>query len=136
MTISPLYFGCLDRSGHYWWTSPRECSHSAPPFLPPILRRHEPSPLLGLGPHAHHRYRSSEDQRQGSATFIRLTDFTLLTFWDRSVDRRLGSFSAFAVPGDLDYSSTRSQALAAWPMVWARFSFQVQLCTEHDLVGR
>jgi hypothetical protein len=113
----PIYWGCqTGRAGHYAWG-------------PGLWVR------LGL-PHLHNRWLRNRDgllpppgsEQQGRCTLSHpLGDFTCLAFWDRSVDAREGSNSAFVLPGILNFELAAALAREAFPAVFARMNFELKL---------
>ncbi len=57
-------------------------------------------------------------------------EFTLLAFWDRSVDKRHGSHSVFLFPGLLTWNLAISEARKQFPEVMKRLTFDVTLDTD------
>lgn len=125
-----FYFGCIRRPGHYWWRAegadgkdfkgiPSPPASPRPWELKELPREHEvDGKLAPIG---------SFDQVEGVANLVDLLPgWTLLAFWDRSVDGRQGSNSVFAVEGKHDFDATVAAARAAFPSVWARFKFEVK----------
>lgn len=122
-TLSPLYFGCWGESGHYLFPPVRWQRGLDPRVLPwPRIdatlcpgRRNR----LGEVPY--------EDQVEGLAALHCKDGWTALAFWDRSVDARHNSNSAFFARGEHDFDTMCSIARAAFPEVWARItaSFRV-----------
>lgn len=51
--------------------------------------------------------------------------WTMLTFWDRTIDERSGSNSAFILRGRLTFEETVTIAKAIFPKIWSRFPFEV-----------
>ena len=75
-------------------------------------------------------------QQEGVAklTEVRINDrvFTVLAFWDRSVDARPGSHSTFIVEGKQDFVSAVRWISEAFPSVWNRFTFPISLYGSND----
>lgn len=106
-----LYFGCIKEAGHYlfapqdkniygeWhrWIAPRDG------LLAPTFCREAGKALL-------HHY----------------DGFTVLAFWDYSVDKRPGSNSMFIVPGIKSFHTTMQAASKYFPQVCDRFSFKIE----------
>lgn len=65
------------------------------------------------------------DQRQGEAALLHFPGWTILTFWDRSADARGNSCASFVMRGTHNLDDTIDMAKAAFPTVWARFTFPV-----------
>jgi hypothetical protein len=53
--------------------------------------------------------------------------WTVLTFWDRSVDHRGNSCSAFVFRGNLTFTDACTKAREVFPRVWQRFTFLIYL---------
>lgn len=110
------YFGCHDRPGHYLWTErgngADRIADSVLPFRYTILDG-------GLLPH-------DREQIEGDATIVHWPNWTVISFWDRSVDKRGGCSSAFAIPGRLTFDEAVEVAKAKFPWVWERFNFEVR----------
>lgn len=129
--VECLYFGCIDRPGHhlhglvsqgtasYAWLGVRE------------LRLQE---LFG-GIDAKLCWNSSHRhiQDEGRAFITHQGEWTALAFWDRTIDHRPGSNSAFFVQGRLTFSQMIRVIRHCWPKVWARFTFPI---VEVDANGR
>lgn len=112
-----LYFGCHRESGHFLWS---ENGHRASrdaekklPFRYCILDG-------GLLPHY-------ENEVEGKATIVHWPKWTVVSFWDRSVDKRGGCNSAFVIPAVLSFDEAIAVAKERFPWVWSRFTFEVCL---------
>ncbi len=106
-----LYFGCIKEAGHYlfisngtsiygeWhkWVALRDG------MLAPVFCREAGKALL-------HHY----------------DGFTIIAFWDYSVDTRPGSNSMFIMPGTKDFYGALEIANSYFPQVFKRFSFEVK----------
>lgn len=69
-------------------------------------------------------------QIEGSAELIRFIGGTILSFWDRSVDERQGSNSAFIVQDHESFAEQTFEAMktlfsATFPEVYNRFKFEI-----------
>jgi hypothetical protein len=114
-----FYFGCRDRAGHYLFdrfgrSVPASVQAKGPiPWekidgaIPPSAR--------GLPSHA----------PQGVAALHHRDGWTALGFWDRSVDHRGGSNSAFFFDRLLTFDLALSEAREFFPWVFARLDFEV-----------
>lgn len=118
------YFGCLGGSGHYTWESEQRRSQERE--IDHFLCRYDGClpPLVG------------SEQEEGSAYVVYFKDFTVLAFWDRSVDGRKNSNSMFLVPGRPDYAELFRACQAAFPGVWKRFPFEVRVKHSADVGWR
>jgi hypothetical protein len=66
-----------------------------------------------------------QPQVEGLATHLHINGWTLLTFWDRSADRRGNSCASFICRGTLDFDDMVAHCKNAFPSVWKRFPFAV-----------
>lgn len=112
-----LYFGCIRESGHYMWDARgRKSYHDIPqPWGYSIDGKLCPpgDPWAKNG------------QPQGSAALHHKDGWTALAFWDRTVDSRPGSNSAFLADETLTFEQLLERAKEAFPQVFARFTFNV-----------
>lgn len=111
------YFGCdNNQSGHYLFAEDqgRSLYGSRAAAIVPWWKQLD----AGFAPKGH--------QVEGVARLTHTLDgWTVLSFWDRSVDTRPGSHSTFLIRGHHDYEAARSLACAAFPRTWGRYRFQV-----------
>ncbi len=113
----PIYFGCVERIGHYCyaadlgratWRGRREWVNRLDGLLPPL-----------------------DTTVQGVATLAYIHGFSILAFWDRSVDNRPGSNSVFLIPGRWSFEETLERARVTFPKIFDRFQFEI---TKHSTV--
>lgn len=64
-------------------------------------------------------------QIEGRGVLLHFPGWTLLTFWDRSVDKRYNSCSAFVMRGKWTFEETVAHCKQWFPQVWERFKFPV-----------
>jgi hypothetical protein len=113
-----FYFGCWDRSGHFLVTPGGRHVYDNPKDFPVregILDG-------GLLP-------PFQPQVEGRAVLVHLSGWTILSFWDRSVDTRGGCSSSFVMRGTLDFVAATQRARERFPQVWNRYTFEVVLGT-------
>lgn len=110
-----FYFGCLQEPGHFWWSS--------------SLSR---APLPGTTfPMVDGVYCPPATDKEGVAQVVYMTlhqyrgPWTLVSFWDRSVDSRPGSNSAFLLEGAYSFTAALERSKLTFPSIWKRFTFQV-----------
>lgn len=68
------------------------------------------------------------DQVEGEAVlWVRMVPdpWTVLTFWDRSVDTRGNCCASFLLKGALDFATALETAREAFPQVFSRFKFGI-----------
>ena len=106
-----IYFGCHKQSGHYWWL-PGYRQYFNPPENDPWGKHVDSglaeSPIPG--------------QVEGAAILHKLNLWTAIAFWDRSVDKRLGSNSVFLIDTFMDAEELLLKAAAAFPEVFERLN--------------
>lgn len=125
--LRAYYFGCWGQTGHYLYEpSGRTTWNRITPNI------HGGSLDGGFcGDPALARYRYGETvptwshegaQPEGRARITHLDGWTILAFWDRSLDRRDASNSAFLLQGTHDFQAMVAMASARFPSVWKRIT--------------
>lgn len=120
-TVECYYFGCWHDSGHYWrdkggYKSSREIDAA----LPEIFRRridgvYCPGTIPGQD------YKRTRPEVEGEAALHHYVEgWTVLAYWDRSVDKRGASNSAFVARGVHDFATMLAIARAQYPHVLTR----------------
>lgn len=114
--MESFYFGCwTGRAGHYLHDiHGTECERSLPrnfPVKPSILDS-------GLLP-------PNSAQTEGLATLVHIGGWTIVTFWDRSGDRRGNSNSSFVLEGIHSFEKACEISAGRFPLIWSRFKFQI-----------
>lgn len=118
------YFGCRDHAGHCLYDA-------AGGTMVQSVRYPGNNPWGleidgGLCPGGRdHRSADGVEQPEGRALIHRKDGWTALAFWDRSLDPRPNSCSVFLVEGTHDFASMLTLAKRYFPMVVARFKFQI-----------
>jgi hypothetical protein len=111
------FFGCHRQAGHYLWTEKGSMAdriaRDVLPFRYTILD-------AGLLPEL-------SNQTEGEATIVHWPKWTVVSFWDRSVDKRGGCNSSFVIPAVLSFDEAIAVAKKRFPWVWSRFTFEVCL---------
>lgn len=115
-----FYFGCWGDTGHYLWNRERRYTREGDcPFDPFYPRVEGHAHIDGV-------FCPKNRQVQGEATVTVKDGWTILAFWDRSVDHRPNSNSAFIERGAFTFEEMVSRAKAEFPAIWARFAFEVR----------
>lgn len=115
LTSDIYYFGCWQEAGHYL-RDPRGYTHHyrlEPTF--PVAEHVLDGGLLPPG----------LPEVEGRASLIHVNGWTILTFWDRSVDSRGKCSSTFIAKGTRYFDAMVLCAKYHFPNVWERFKFQV-----------
>ena len=117
MIDGAFYFGCWNEPGHFL-RSANGRTHHVDATLPddfPLMWRILDGGLLP----------PCRPQVEGIATFIHINGWTVLSFWDRSVDKRPGCNSAFLLRGIYTFDVACKAAAEMFPTVWGRFQFEI-----------
>lgn len=122
MSVPIYYFGSLSAKGDHFLRAPGQKPASADRKLIPW-----PDLDAALCPGFVMAGTPPQAQVEGKAKLHHKDGWTALAFWDRSLDTRYGSNSAFFAPGKLDFSAIVTLAKTHFPDVWARFPFQVRV---------
>ena len=120
-TVQAYYFGCQQQSGHYWWRPDR---------LPCGSSSHVQQ---AVGPSIHPKIDGGfcpKRDIQGNAKLTEIDGWTILSFWDNSIDKRGQSSSSFVAKGSYDFDGMLAIAEAQFPSVWKRYSFPIVLVDE------
>lgn len=106
-----FYHGCIGGAGHYLWDAgPHKCwSGGGLPFRASILDAGLLDP--------------QREQAEGVVRRVVIAGWTVLAFWDRSIDSRPGSNSAFVVEGEHSTADALQVAKQNFPAVFERFRF-------------
>ena len=138
---STYYFGPIGEAGHFWWSSDTQrASYDGPPGHPwgfsvdgrlaprvPPLPRNE----VGAYDHQSREYHRSVEAPQGRAALLWVQGWTAVSFWDRSVDKRGASNSAFVIhESNLSFDLVMMRARADFPKRCAVMGFEVVM---HEL---
>lgn len=110
--MTAYYFGCVRQVGHHWYT-------------PDLMLAENPESL----PLVDAVFSPCDSDKEGltQLVYLNVRSFacTLLSFWDRTVDNRLGSNSNFLLKGLFSFDDSVSLSKISWPSIWGRFSFEV-----------
>ena len=110
----PLYFGCLT-SGHYLFDSKFHHIWSSSSGIAWMER------LDGVLPP------QKGEEIEGEACIHIIHGWTVIAFWDRSVDTRNKSNSIFFIPGIRTGEWALAEARKTFPSIFERFAFEVRL---------
>ena len=116
------HFGCQDRAGHYLFAASGSLKRDY--YDIPVAKLDG-----GLCPKADPW--GKPGQVQGQALLHHISGWTIVSFWDRSIDTRPGSNSSFlAEAADLTFDQMMQLANRHFPKVVGRFKFPIVLCEE------
>lgn len=68
---------------------------------------------------------SKRPQTEGQAVFTNISNWTIVSFWDRSGDPRGNSNANFVMRGRWTFDEAVARAKQAFPTIWKRFTFDV-----------
>lgn len=143
MTLA-YYFGCGRDSGHFWWRPgdaplpfygpPRPDASGRPPGCPfgyEVDGGVQPGGYRGDEPTAlRASYKSGLRDVEGPCRLQHRDGWTLIGWWDRSVDKRGACCSAFAMEGEHDFDAMVGGLRRHFPWVVARLTFELTLSPE------
>lgn len=109
------YFGCVNGIGHGLYNSRGHHIHYAD-GMPWTVKQLD----CGL-------LSASYGQRQGDAALVQTHGWTALSFWDRTVDGRGNSNSAFVARGLFTLEEMKALARAAFPDIFSRLNFELRI---------
>ena len=115
-TPQMYYFGCWQGAGHdlHTVTGSRISMYAVPADFPCAVTTLDGGFLPPRLP-----------QVEGQGILVHLNGWTILSFWDRSVDTRPGSCSTFVLRGLHTCAETWALAQEGFPDVWERFAFPI-----------
>ncbi len=117
-----FYFGCFENKGHYFFNEkmnkyfeldsgfPFNTGEIDTFFLKDILFKEHGKSIL---------------EKQGESIITHKHGWTVLSFWDRSVDSRYGSNSNFFIKGIFTFDEMLEQCKSTFPKIFSRFKFDV-----------
>lgn len=121
-----FFFGTDNQSGgHYlfdvWFNSYRGASNGPLPWEQIDTKL---APYIGTEPHRRSTYDNGR-QTQGIAALHHKDGWTALSFWDRSVDERMGCNSNFFWKGTHTFEEMLEQFRKVYPTIVARYPFPI-----------
>ena len=114
-----FYFGCHRETGHFLWKEDQRRAS----------RSDERSLSFNWTILDACLFPVDAKDVQGEATITHFMGWTVISFWDRSVDKRPMSNSSFVVKGHHSFDDMVKMTKEKFPWVWSRFSFEVKLRT-------
>jgi len=125
-----FYFGPWDDSGHYLFSEDGASAHREEDQLPwtgAIDGVLQPGCYLDRC-----RWQHRGPQNEGEALLHHKDGWTALSFWDRSVDKRMGSNSNYFVKGIFTFEEMVLMASDRFAKRWNVMKFQVTLMKKGD----
>lgn len=129
--ITVMYHGCWVGTGHYLFDKNRGTPRN-PAFRVWLYRAGGPSKFIdnGLSWDCKRKLPGIPPETEGVAKITHMAadgfDWTVLGFWDRSVDTRHNSWSMFIATGTHDFDQMVALAKRDFPQIWARYKFEVK----------
>ena len=121
------YFGCWDTPGHFLYLeSGRNCWKSLQ-IIELVFPDIDGGYCVGTDPNRERAWQRPEEQPEGIAKITHKEGWTMLSFWDRSVDKRMNCNSNFIQQGDFSFEQMVESAQLKFPKIWERFTFEVKL---------
>lgn len=128
--VRAFFFGCWNRSGHSWHVKNDSMSYiEIERSVPKIVNDHIDG---GFCPGANWEdyYRKSRPEVEGEATLTHVAGWTVLGWWDRSVDSRSACNSNVVTPGTRSYADMVSICRNQFPHVLSRRDKEIVLVEE------
>lgn len=124
-----LYFGCWGQAGHYLFGEGGHhiSSERLPAGFVETFGDHGWGLDAKFCPGYVGPYQRDREEHEGEALLHHVNGWTVLAFWDRSVDKRGGCNSNFVERGTLTFEEMCTIAQAQFPSVWARYPFKVRI---------
>jgi hypothetical protein len=113
-----LYYGCWDDSGHYYYDEHGMSMTRRAAALATKMPWGIYDIDGAMQPRHHHR--------EGEALLACKGGWSVLTFWDRSIDTRPGSLSAYFAEGTFTFDEMVELAKTRFAVRWNKMKFQVK----------
>lgn len=113
------YYGCFDNIGHHLYNTHYDrinMTTQLPDDFPVFASALDGAFLFPKGM-----------TQEGNASWVLIGNWTIISFSDRSVDKRLGSNSSFVIRGRHTFDAAVELAKATFQQIWQRFTFEVKL---------
>lgn len=122
------YFGCQKEPGHYWWSTDGRRHYDVVDLVgtniyPKIDSGFCPNASIDEGK----PWRRTGPEIEGEAALHHVDGWTILSFWDRSVDKRSACNSNFVVRGEHTFEEVMQSARDHFPQVLLRLKFEIKL---------
>lgn len=111
--VGGYYFGCIDVAGHYVFKGNNQKEYN--------------SEFVAWLPRLDGMLAPRFTREEGKALLHHFDGFTILAFWNYSVDKRGGSNSMFVFPGKLDFDQMISSAHGRFSKLMNSFEFKIEL---------
>lgn len=111
-----IFFGCVKEAGHYLHTKDGWRINYAARKMVPFTEAVLDSGLL-----------SGVPMTEGLATISVIRGWTVVSFWDNSVDKRPNSNAAFIYHKSMTFEEMIEISREQLPWFWARFKSPIQL---------
>lgn len=123
------YFGCQGEPGHYFWTSDgtRQYSRAEQIVGPNIYPRIDGGFCPNASEDRMKPWRRTGPEVEGEAALHFVDGWTIISFWDRSVDKRGACNSNFIVRGVHSFKEVLRIARENFPQVLDRLKFEIKL---------
>lgn len=122
--MKAYYFGCVGQAGHYFFDERLRSlgRNDTPKFFD---RRVDGQFAPRTSPKS--RMDRGDELPNGHARVTQVDGWTVLSFWDNSVDKRGASNSIFFFPEIIDGEYALTAARDVFPTIFARFDFEVKI---------
>jgi hypothetical protein len=124
------YFGCQRDAGHYWWDASSQSMGSRRAEMrvgAQIASKIDGGFCPGVSTNPNRPYDRTRPEVEGEAALHYVDGWTILGFWDRSVDKRGACNSNFIIRGHCTFDEVLQIAREQYPQVMGRLKFEIQL---------
>ena len=108
-----LYFGCVDRPGHYLWVPGPLPAPGRWPYEELLPR------VIGEGLDTEQFLHMPDNGTRGWSCSV-VAGWSILARWDRSVDTRPGAKALFLFKGEKGFRELKRLAAKHFPRIWER----------------
>lgn len=114
--VEAYYFGCWGQSGHYWRSPDGHASErDIQSRMPEALREYRIDGCFPPGAVFGDQFKKTKAEIEGDAALHYFDGWTLLSYWDRSVDHRSASNSNLVARGTHSFATMLEIAKGRFP---------------------
>ena len=130
------YFGCQGQAGHYWWKPDKSWTWDngvrqivGEALWNKVWPKIDGGFCPGASKDPKKPWQRTGPEVEGEALLHHVDGWSILSFWDRSVDKRGACNSNFIVRGEHTFEEVLKAARESFPQVLDRLKFEIKLVT-------
>lgn len=123
--MDAYYYGCGNDSGHYWWAPNDRPDPLLNAYKTPEDRMRPLGSPFGVEVDCGVQPKTEPYQHQGPCRIETRDGWTVMAWWDRSVDKRYNSCSAFVHRGEHAFPEMLKLLKSEFPWVFNRLRFEL-----------